>query len=646
MAEMKFINPYSFVSLQTNTEIDRNPVSKDEKRYTGVIDYSLMTKTPLVIPNTTNKDTFKLGVEDHKSYDFFSYTDLSMKKNSCAGEYYRPVIPGSEIRGMLRSYFEILTNSCLSMVDEKRVLSKRTSQVFLPGLIKRDGADKYSLHEATDHLVRTYGENDLRDKHPYSYDDKDYLRKSYVQRITEGSKVYFNKVFRGAKIKPLATHLSLSPGTGNRCDGYLLKGAPGPKITSNDPKILKQEKHCAHVFAPTAKRVTGKFKLENLDIALDEYKKALSLSDNDTDSYKEYREAFQHFKNGIGEDYFPVYYSKIEESHIMLSPAVITREISDKNLKDILKNYKPCSEENHLCPGCRLFGTVRENSFSASSRIRFSDLEFISDTPVKNAYEKIVTLPELSSPKISNIEFYVKRPDEKAWFWTYDYYVKDGKVIPHCAEINGRKVYWHHKTVKTDNDKPEKRNMTVRPLKAKQVFRGKLFFNGINENELNQLIYLLNAGEDDSISLDQKKHGYKLGAAKPLGFGSVALKVDGVTIRTVMIDDQAETVRYKEGPYEEYAEPEIIDTIKTDFSTITAFDAISEDGILKYPYLADKKSKDGTKPLVYEWFVRNHREKDSDNNRMLTSRTQMGYRQYMKPLEKQLASTGYGPAPH
>lgn len=639
MAEMKFINPYSFVSLQTNTEIDRNPVSKDEKRYTGVIDYSLMTKTPLVILNTTNKDTFKLGVEDHKSYDFFSYTDLSMKKTSCAGEYYRPVIPGSEIRGMLRSYYEILTNSCLSMVDEKKVLSKRTEQVFSAGLIKREADGGYSLWSAIDHLLRTYGANSLRDK-PYFDEETDYKNKSYIQdSIPEGSKVFFDKETRD-KGKPFARRVTTSNVKLRNSVGYILKGAPGPTME------MKNEKHCAHIFVQTSKCVSEKLKIEILDTALNEYEKARSLSEDKTDYYEEYRDNFQKFKNGLGEDYFPVYYSIITGQHIMLSPAAITREISNKRLGDILNQYKPCNTADQLCPACRLFGTMRDNSFSASSRIRFSDLEHISDTPLKNAYEKIVTLPELSSPKISCIEFYVKRPSEQTWFWTYDYYIEDGKIVLKDAEINGRKIYWHHKTVKTNTVDPEKRNMTVRPLKAKQVFRGKLFFNDIIESELNQLIYLMNSGEDDSISLDQKKHGYKLGAAKPLGFGSVALKVDGVTIRTVIMDDQADTVQYKEEPYERYVEPEIFDAIKTDFSTITAFDSISEDGILKYPCKDDHNSKDGAKPLVYEWFERNHKKDNTDKKPFLTKRIQMGYRQYMKPLEEQLASTGYGPEPH
>lgn len=634
---MKFINPYSFVALRP--DVKRGSLESDEKKYTGVIEYSLLTKTPLIIPNTSNDDAFKCGVEDHRSYDFFSYTDLSGKSGSCEGEFCRPVIPGSEIRGMLRSYFEILTNSCLSMVDEKKVLAKRTNHVFSAGLIKKDADGKFLLYRAIDCIMRTYGANNLDDKYPFD-EYKDYKRKSYIQDIPEGSKVYFEMVDRGRKYKPLATKVSKEKSGKVWDEGYILKGAPGPQLDK------KEEKHCAHIFVPTNRIVKDTLDINILKTALDLYKKAVSDSQATGYTYKEYKACLEEFMRGNGNDYFPVYYSKInpEANYVMLSPAAITREVSDKLLRDILGNHKPCNQAEMLCPACRLFGTVRD-SFAVSSRIRFSDLEFVSDQPLSKAYENITTLPELSSPKLSNIEFYVKRPTDKAWFWTYDYYVENGIVTPYkTAEINGRKIYWHHKTLKVNNDEPKgNRNMTVRPLKKDQKFSGKLYFTDVTGTELNYLIYLLNAGEDGSIPVSKMRHGYKLGAAKPIGYGSIALKVDDVKIRTIDLSDEEETILYQELPYEDYAEPEMSDEIKKDFAKITSFDAVSDERVLRYP-IKDNQNP-GEEVLVYEWFVANHCGYDTRKGRavnMPNSREQMVYKQYMKPLETELASTGFG----
>lgn len=78
---------------------------------------------------------------------------------------YQPVIPGSEIRGMFRSNFEILTSSCLSSLDSDMLLSKRTMESFLPGLIYRDPrTGTYTLYAAEDVLWRTEGRKQSPDK--------------------------------------------------------------------------------------------------------------------------------------------------------------------------------------------------------------------------------------------------------------------------------------------------------------------------------------------------------------------------------------------------------------------------------------------------------------------------------------------------
>ncbi len=641
---MKFINPYNFVpvgkSVKREVRLKSDSLSseRDETLYTGVIEYTLLTKTPLIIPNTSNPNAFGYG-EDHKSYDFYSYTDLSLRTGSCEREYSKPVIPGSEMRGMLRSNYEILTNSCLSSVDEKRVLARRSSQVFEAGLIKRNGDGYYSLYKATDCIMRTMGANSLIDKNPYSKPDQDYKKKSYIQdSIPEGSKVFFQMVRRGKYSKPLATKVSTASGTHD--EGYILKGAEGPVITGTDPDKLKQEKHCAHVFVITQNLIINRLDISVLKSALTEYRKALSFSQNTRFFYDEYSRQLEIFEQGLGESYFPVYYSRPlnTSNYVMLSPASITREIYQKNMTELLGSHRPCDKETELCPACRLFGTVRD-SFSAASRIRVCDLEYISGTDYKDAYEKLVTLPELSSPKLSNVEFYLKRPDKRASFWTYDYYMKPGEgPISYSAEINGRKIYWHHRTVKINPDEEKgKRNMTVRPLKAGKEFRGKLYFSRITKDELDTLIYLINVGEESDKELSEKKHGYKLGAAKPIGFGSITLKVDKVLIRKYVLDDLEEKVLFKEEPYIQGDQPDLDKSIKEDFNIITDFNAIQEERLLHYPYLKDKTT-------VYEWFVWNHAFYDYSKRAetsMPNRREQMVFRQYMEPMKKELTDINY-----
>ncbi|QTA90448.1 type III-E CRISPR-associated gRAMP effector Cas7-11e [Desulfonema magnum] len=110
--------------------IDEN---EDSELYSGKIVCTLETRTPLIIPDS------EFQGEEHKSYDFFNLN----------GEL---CIPGSEIRGMISSVFEALTNSCMRIFDEKKRLSwrmnpnkkdkknnnRRELDDFIPGRVTND----------------------------------------------------------------------------------------------------------------------------------------------------------------------------------------------------------------------------------------------------------------------------------------------------------------------------------------------------------------------------------------------------------------------------------------------------------------------------------------------------------------------------
>ena len=100
---------------------------------------------------------------------------------------------------------------------------------------------------------------------------------------------------------------------------------------------------------------------------------------------------------------------------MILSPASMPREIYKHQMKDVIGGFSSCESEP-LCPACSLFGMVSD-TIAVSSRIRMSDLTCQSDEWFDRGP---VTLPELSSPKVGNVEVYLKRPDN-AIFWTYDY---------------------------------------------------------------------------------------------------------------------------------------------------------------------------------------------------------------------------------
>lgn len=627
----KFINPYNFIPM--GKKISKYKKNENSDRLSGVIEYTILTKTPLFIPNTSNSEIFKEDGDDkdHKTYDFFSYTNLEGKSHG-EHDYYMPVIPGSEIRGMFRSNFEILTNSCMSSLDSDMTLSKRTLESFEAGLLHRveneDGSIDYDLYKAEDVLWRTFGENDTRsDLSKWNNSKND--RKCYIQsKYIEGAHVNFEEKIRienNKKLKSLANeviHFKNDKDT----DGYIIKGESGPK------------KHCCHIFKKTGtKPECKKIKINLLEDLLDIYAK--NTLDN-ASKYKEYSEELKKFKNGDGNEYFPVYYSEVTDPQrkgkLFLSPSCKAREIYDNTLAVLAKEFKPCTKDSGYCEACALFGTVVEND-SVSSRIRFSDLMVEEqDRNADEFYLKApVTLPELSSPKLNNMEFYLKRP-KGASFWTYDYYIdKEGNVHVRNGELNGRKFYWHQKIDDSFDLKQKRinRNVTIRPVKSNVKFKGKLFFKDISESELNKLICVINTLEDETISIEEKKYGYKIGMAKPLGLGSIASHADVVKIkRYVEKNDMVEMINDE---YSKYDLEEIRKSFNSDtvsgFEKMTGFDSVKLEPGEKFSYPKNKEDDEG-----YDWFVSNHKginRKRKELVGMPNNRKDMVFMEYMEALE-------------
>lgn len=662
-----FINPYNFIPVGKL----KGAAEKDQQKrtYTGVIEYSVRTKSPLFIPNTSNDKTFlpsyrfvpQKEEQEHKSYDFYSYHDLGDYRDDKSvpqtweKQFFRPMIPGSEIRGMFRSNFEILTNSCMSALDTDTKLSKRTMERFSAGLLEKKG-DFLILHEAKDALWRTKGANDTTDETNWQGTNPAfYTRKCYQQKdFPEGCHVSFTEEEReanGRKIKSLAKIVRIYNNSKtqlkSRKDGYLLKGEDGPEIKPEKNKVIPQ-KHCCHIFYSPGKTISDSIPCEGnkLDLVLQEYEK------NGIHIYKEYKEQWEQFKTGKNEKYFPVYYSWIKvgaKELLFLSPACITREVYEHTLMDLAGNLKPCEDKNALCPACSLFGTVMKES-AVSSRIRFSDLEGEEKEDYSQCYESPITLPPLSSPKLNNMEFYMKRP-KGAWFWTYDYYVgEDGKVQLQKGELAGRKFYWHNAQKLASLSKEweydgtaNQLNITVRPVKDGYLFKGKLYFKKLTQKELDLLIYLIDAGDEGD--LETKKHGYKLGAAKPLGFGSIACHAD--CVRLISYQRKGNAVEREEKEYVSQMKSDLVEQkIEKNFAKMTDFTATIEKGVIRYPKSSNNRNlqkEEGNEG--FQWFVANHAGYNRRKQRtedMASSRINMIYMEYMEPMEPNLKRTDAG----
>jgi CRISPR-associated protein (TIGR03986 family) len=152
----KYYYPHYFLPHHSTVNRDKQAVSHHQfapNLLTGKISCRLTTKTPLIIPDTSNDNAFdliddaqKLQKKRHQSYHFFSMNGAWM-------------IPGSELRGMISSVYEAITNSCYRIFDAQHRLSWRMApdekdeqaenqhsdndnkkkDLFVPGRVTDDG---------------------------------------------------------------------------------------------------------------------------------------------------------------------------------------------------------------------------------------------------------------------------------------------------------------------------------------------------------------------------------------------------------------------------------------------------------------------------------------------------------------------------
>lgn len=590
----EFLNVYNFMPL---------PEKKAEKyecqdEHTGVITYSITTKTPLFIPNTSSDHAFRMEKEvpvEHKSYDFYSYREMESYK-TYDEEPAIPVLPGSELRGMVRGIYETLTNSCMGVLNEEVVPSLRTGEIFKAGLIYRYSEKKYGLVMA--------------EKYRYC-EGGDKFRRTYEKtKYHEGQKLYFKKLPHG---KTKITDCKAEPTAEFACEGYLLKGM-------GDRSFGK--KHNASIFKVKNEGVQVEKWLTNRDIerlktVLQSYREQPNAEE---DCYKEYSENLEKFLRGKGEKYFPVYYSIADKAKelLYLAPACITREVSHYNLGELAGEFAPCKSAESMCPACDLFGRVgKTNEDSHASKLRFADAYPEKCMEAKDYYMGVqpITLETLAEPKIGATEFYLYRPEE-ASYWTYDYYVLNNTVYPKKGVLRGRKYYWHQPGVKilSKNNKTNL-NKTVRPVKEEVTFVGKVYFDKISQTQLNQIIWILNCGaENDELA-------YKLGAGKPLGLGSVECKIMEVTEREVDIVDEKPS--YCERQYkpiiQDYDNLPFTQHCKKEFLLMSSFRATEKVPLISYPLTVEQLGESDREGLEgFEWFKQNHdpdRKKGNGNKK-------------------------------
>lgn len=601
----EFINPYHFLPLGKKCNRTEKKGQESEKEeyepvYSGYLTVELTNRTKMLVPRGRKRE----DKENEEILEFFTYSN-----ETGAYKEYPPVIPGSSLRGMLRSVYEMATDSCLSALDTSKPIYRRISDPGKPALLhKTEGGLKLCMDIEVD-----------RERKDSSL-DKSYKECEYIQ---DGDRSFI--YLKGEDFTRKRNHYR-----------FIL-----PKSTQN-----------------TEIDVTEQI-LELFEKTLSVYQDKGINKASRHNGYREYARIYNRFKlgkipsEGYSHDYFPVYCHEVKvgrKKEYYITPAAISKEMFRTSLEEILEKsggYQPCTSVNRLCPACSLFGMVgkgdEKGAEALKGRVRITDATFMDNTgKLEEHYEKERTLEELASPRMSSLEFYFKRP-EGAVNWTPDYYVNEnGQIVRNeHPEIMGRKFYWHHLAERLPEVEKTVRNAKVRLLKENRHFQYKIYFEGLEERQIRQLIFLCNLSEFDCEG-GKAKYGFRLGMGKPLGLGSCESRVTEAEIRR-WTEERDGKLRIapsfvdpmkllKEDWHSMSYEASRLSADKENFLLMTAFDAVGDTPV-SYP-LSHEQSVE-VMERGYEFFTKNRYGSRSNlySNSAILKRKDVMFQQNLESLD-------------
>ncbi|MDU1443559.1 MAG: TIGR03986 family CRISPR-associated RAMP protein [Clostridium cochlearium] len=485
--------PYNFISIP-NQVIIRYGESNSNKRFSlprhdildkdflnGYIDYEILAESPIIV----SKGTEKQG-NINKSQFFKNLNN----------EY---AIPGSTIRGMIRFNSAILSRS--SLVDEIEdnlflyrnlagkdksvknqygnilgIKPEKTKKGSTYSILKNVKAG-YIIRKSKDEYVIKPAKV-INDRSYFRMEGNDLKREIDEERFNYIKEVYFS--ISGKKnIKEVSQNKEL------KYKGYLISSGKmhNKKARYIIPEIDKEKEE---------QKIPVEY-IHAYEEDLIRTKKKTKENDKGTEENSYY---YLPQKNG---DMKPIFYIRYNgKLYFGFTPYLrIYYEYSVK--KGINEEYKNPKELDY----CKAIFGYTDGEKSLKSRVNFRDAILVKGK-VKEKNDTVV----LGEPKATCYQHYLKQPNGNDLSKMVSYNDED-------FQIRGLKQYW----IKDDiypqkSDKPNV-NINIKSIDKGALFRGRIYFENLNEDELGLILW----------ALKLKENCYQnIGQAKPYGYGKVKIK--------------------------------------------------------------------------------------------------------------------------
>ncbi len=485
-----FHNPYNFVPALPRDQVagelgDRQPSGHSSylpEHWSGRISVKLTTVTPLLIP-----DAAEMADDDgHKTYPVRLGTDC------------KPYLPPTSIKGMLRSAYEAVTNSRLSVLEEhNKLLAHRmpanSGLLMVPARIENNyiclypGTSRISNNGKPQNgdpmyaaWLRRWNRNSThQDRHAVTYVGTQQLPElpEHGMRVKFWAEKFVKQnsnggtIFEYWNVREVVAYSQELGGSPTRSEVYGKHKPTGEEIQKFEGYVCVTgknitNKHDERIFFSTEP-------LEPLSIS-DEIRKRWSKlieSYQDNDDFKngfQCPTALGNMANWSRHFYLSECEKNLEDGTLCyacvrkngssfevidLYPVMISRGLYKQTPSAILDpSLKPAISKDQLSPADRVFGWVNQNGQgSYKGQLRVHSVACLRDDAVDDfgSEEASFPLAILGQPKPEQARFYCADDEDGKPLHTGESDLKKknkGKgYSDEKQNLRGRKIYPHHK---------------------------------------------------------------------------------------------------------------------------------------------------------------------------------------------------------
>lgn len=563
---MPFVYPYNYIRPGMRSRRLSASSHAHFQGLSGTIHCKLTTETPLFTPDPASNVPMDVGTPGHRELRFFE-CDFG----DGGGVQY--ALPGTGLKGMIRSVAETLSNSCWSQFDGGRVRASRPlpdwwntphrrrrpgrllhlangewvirhmTEAWLPldKCTNADGSDKFE--EGNEVWVQVNWED-----RPVGKSNPPHIAR--VIKCTEISAVqpvHMPQDWRHGYVKIVddATNQGPDGQDGRHYQRVFLDWQKGDEQAWIWPELPNPHQDDVPVADIEDLKDMWMAACWGPD---DKDKNPVPLKANELVWYSAAKEEGEWRLDSLG----PVALYKRRPAldrrqaleNLARHQILEVRPDFESNapaLESRLRRFEPCRRTDQLCLCCRLFGfvgdgaptqemTAQDIGIALAGKVSFS----FATAPVQGT-TTLTALPLriLGEPKPKFAPFNVINPETPqsppGWWWDKT-----------DTELRGRKGYWHHhdhspqatyySQPDSDNCQEGKsgQNATVTSLASGAVFDFDVDFCDLSEAELGCLLMALTLEltQGDSNSLR-----HKFGMGKPVGLGSCRIEVEQIELR-------------------------------------------------------------------------------------------------------------------